>query len=107
MKTRAAATPRPLGLDIHLLYQPIGLVSAVAHWLSDELIRVDTGRVVLHHLSEVEITFPFRQEGRTAYHSIIAHVCRRTEEGTILRFVQGSHDAYKALRELMARVATV
>ncbi|HEY0720925.1 MAG TPA: hypothetical protein VGE50_06690 [Gammaproteobacteria bacterium] len=105
MKPRTTATPCSLGLNIHLLYQPLGLVSAVAHWISDEVMHVDTGRVVLQHLSEVEITFPFRREGYTAYHRIIAHVCRRTEQGTILRFVRCSRDAYQALRELTAHCA--
>lgn len=102
MPTHATAASRPPGLNIHLLYQPIGLVSAVAHWISDEWIHVDTGRVLLDHLSEVEITFPLRREGRTVYHRIIAHVCRRTEGLTLLRFVRGSGEAQQALRELMA-----
>lgn len=103
MKPPSSAPPQTgsLGLDVQLLYHPIGLVSAVAHWISEEAMHVDTGRVVLDHLSEVEITFPHRCEDRTVYHRIVAHVLR--EEGnTLLRFVRCSRAAHQALREVLA-----
>lgn len=94
------------GLDVQLLYGPIGLVSGVAHWISEEGMHVDTGRVVLEHSSEVEITFPQRREDRTIYHRIIANVCRTAGRKTLLRFVRCSHDAHQALREVMAANAS-
>lgn len=92
----------PLNLDVQLLYRPIGLVGAVAHWISEEAMHVDTGRVVLEHHSEVEITFPHQRDKRTSYHRVIAHVSNRAEGTTTLRFVRCSSDARQALRELMA-----
>src|SRR5574339_1291341 len=99
-KTPESSQP-PLGLDVQLLYHPIGLVGAVAHWISDDAMHVDTGRVVLEHQSEVEITFAHRGEQRTDFHRIIANVCHRAEGLTILRFVRCSHDAQRALHEMM------
>lgn len=102
MKPHTPAPPRSLGLDVQLLYHPIGLVSAIAHWISEEGMHVDTGRVILDRLSEVEITFPHRREDHTAYHRIVAHVCGRDEGKTMLRFVRCSRAAHQALRELIA-----
>lgn len=105
MKPHTPSPPHSLGLDVQLLYHPIGLVSAIAHWISEEGMHVDTGRVILDQLSEVEINFPHRQEDHTAYHRIVAHVCRRDEGKTTLRFVRCSRAAHQALRELIAASA--
>lgn len=102
----ASSHKHPLGLDVQLLYHPIGLVGAVAHWISEEAMHVDTGRVMLDLLSEVEITFAHRRDERTVFHRILAHVSHRTEGMTMLRFVRCSHDAHQALREIMAAHAT-
>lgn len=95
---------RPLELDVQLLYHPIGLVGAVAHWICEEGMHVDTGRVVLEHLTEVEITFPHRRKERTDYHRILAHVSHRAEGKTHLRFVRCSRAAHQALREVVASI---
>lgn len=107
MKTPSAAPAHllPQGLDVQLLYRPIGWISAVAHWISEEGMHVNTGRVVLDHLSEVEINFPHRSNEQTAYHRIIAHVWHRDEDKTVLRFVRCSRAAHEALRELLADAA--
>ena len=90
------------GLDVVLLYRPIGLVRAVAHWISEDVMHVDTGVIVLEPHNEVEITFAHSQGEHTVFHRIIAYVSDRVEGITQLHFVRCSHDAYQALREVMA-----
>lgn len=90
-----------LALDVQLLYPPLGVVNALTHWVSEEAMHLDTGRVRLAWLGEVEITFPHRREAGTTYHHILAQVSHRAKEKTTLRFLRCSREAHRALHELI------
>lgn len=92
---------RLLALDVQLLYRPLGVVNALTHWVSEEAMHIDTGRVRLPRLGEVEITFPHRRDAGTTYHRILAQVSHRAEEQTTLRFLRCSREAHRALHDLI------
>jgi hypothetical protein len=98
-----SAQKHSLSLDVQLLYQPLGVVSGVTHWISEEAMHIDTGRVTLQRQSEVEITFPCKRNNRTAYHRILAHVSHCMEGGSTLQFLSCSREAHCALRELISQ----
>lgn len=98
----AAADHHELSLDIHLLYQPLGVVNAVARRVCEDRMEVDTGCITLQRLSEVQITFPHRHENVTTYHRIMAHVSHHRAGQATLRFIRCSRDAHRALQALLA-----
>jgi hypothetical protein len=97
------AQKHPLNLDVQLLYHPLGVVSGVTRWISEDGMHIDTGCVTLQRQSEVEITFPCKRNNRTAYHRILANVCHCMEGGSTLQFLSYSREARCALRDIISR----
>jgi len=100
-----SARQHSLNLDVQLLYLPLGVVSGVTRWISEEAMHIDTGRVTLQRQSEVEITFPCKRNNRTKYHRILAHVSHCVEGGSTLQFLDCSREAHCALRDLISQPA--
>lgn len=72
--------------NIILNYRPLGLVRATARGLGASGLAVETGCILLPDQAEVEVTFSYRQEGRSCVRRVPARITRSEFGETRLEF---------------------